>query len=188
MTTSERMTDHKMRRMRHIIAAQQNAIVSLLFIILCAMVAIAILAGAMVKANAAEEEPTPAPVVEADEKVVYPPEAKAVEMPEIAVQETVIETGTVMAIKATAYCPCEKCCGEWADGITYTGTTAKEGRTIAVDPKVIPLGSRVVINGNEYIAEDIGGAIKGNRIDVFFATHTAALEFGVQNIEATVFE
>jgi len=187
MTTSERMTDHKMRRMRHIIAAQQNAIVSLLFIILCAMVAIAILAGAMVKANAAEEEPAPATVVAVGEKV-YPPEAKAVEMPEIAVQETVIETGTVMAIKATAYCPCEKCCGEWADGITYTGTTAKEGRTIAVDPKVIPLGSRVVINGNEYIAEDIGGAIKGNRIDVFFATHTAALEFGVQNIEATVFE
>lgn len=82
--------------------------------------------------------------------------------------------------KLTAYCTCGKCCGEWADGITYTGTEATPGRTIAVDPKVIQLGSTVVINGTEYIAEDIGGAIKGNRIDVLFPTHQEALEFGVQ--------
>lgn len=82
--------------------------------------------------------------------------------------------------KLTAYCTCEKCCGKWADGITATGTQATPGRTIAVDPKVIPLGSTVYINGTEYIAEDIGGAIKGNRIDVLFPTHQEALEFGVQ--------
>ena len=82
--------------------------------------------------------------------------------------------------KLTAYCPCEKCCGEWADGITYMGTVATAGRTIAVDPSVIPLGSTVRINGHDYIAEDIGGAIKQNRVDVFFDTHQAALQFGVQ--------
>lgn len=82
--------------------------------------------------------------------------------------------------KLTAYCTCEKCCGEWADGITYSGTKATPGRTIAVDPDVIPLGSTVYINGTEYIAEDIGGAIKENRIDVLFATHQEALAFGVQ--------
>lgn len=82
--------------------------------------------------------------------------------------------------KLTAYCPCAKCCGQWADGITSTGVTAKAGRTIAVDPTVIPYGSLVEINGNTYVAEDCGGSIKGNRIDVYFNTHEEALEFGVQ--------
>lgn len=82
--------------------------------------------------------------------------------------------------KLTAYCTCPKCCGDWADGITFTGTEATPGRTVAVDPSVIPLGSTVHINGVNYIAEDIGGAIKGKRIDVLFPTHQEALEFGVQ--------
>lgn len=88
--------------------------------------------------------------------------------------------------KLTAYCPCEKCCGAWADGITYTGTTATAGRTIAVDPTVIPLGSTVYINGQAYIAEDIGGAIKENRVDVFFSTHEEALQFGVQYADVAI--
>ena len=81
----------------------------------------------------------------------------------------------------TAYCPCPLCCGEWADGLTYTETVATEGRTIAVDPDVIPLGSIVEINGEKYVAEDIGGAIKENRIDIFFSNHEDALKWGVQN-------
>lgn len=83
----------------------------------------------------------------------------------------------------TAYCGCETCCGIWADGITYTGGLATEGRTIAVDPEVIPLGSVVEINGQQYVAEDIGGAIKGNRIDVYFDDHQTALAWGVQHHE-----
>ena len=51
--------------------------------------------------------------------------------------------------------------------MTSTGTIAEEGRTIAVDPSIIPYGSIVLINGNEYVAQDCGGAIKGNKIDVF---------------------
>ena len=90
------------------------------------------------------------------------------------------ETTDLGEFKLTAYCTCPKCCGKWADGITATGTQATAGRTIAVDPKVIPLGSTVIINGEEYIAEDIGGAIKGNRIDVLLDTHQEALQFGVQ--------
>lgn len=82
--------------------------------------------------------------------------------------------------KLTAYCTCEKCCGIWADGITYTGAQATPGRTVAVDPDEIPLGSTVYIDGHEYTAEDIGGAIKGKRIDILFATHEAALDFGVK--------
>ena len=81
--------------------------------------------------------------------------------------------------KLTAYCSCEKCCGK-SDGITSTGTKATQGRTIAVDPKVIGYGSKVKINGKEYVAEDCGGAIKSNHIDVFFNNHQDALDFGVQ--------
>lgn len=49
----------------------------------------------------------------------------------------------------------------------FNGAIAQEGKTIAVDPSVIPYGSIIKINGNEYIAEDCGGAIKGNKIDIF---------------------
>ena len=85
----------------------------------------------------------------------------------------------------TAYCPCMKCCGK-TDGITAAGTTATEGRTIAVDPRVIPYGSAVTIyfaagTVHTYTAEDCGGAIKENRIDVFFSSHDAARAFGVQS-------
>lgn len=84
----------------------------------------------------------------------------------------------------TAYCPCSRCCGK-SDGITSTGTTATEGRTIAVDPRVIPYGSTVTLyyedgTSHTYTAEDCGGAIKENRIDVFFDNHQTALQFGVQ--------
>ena len=87
--------------------------------------------------------------------------------------------------KITAYCPCSKCCGKYSDGITATGTTATPGRTIAVDPDVIPYGTEVIIDGNTFIAEDCGGAVKGKHIDVFCASHELALEWGVQykNIE-----
>lgn len=81
--------------------------------------------------------------------------------------------------KLTYYCACPICCGEFANGITATGTTATEGRTIAVDPSVIPYGTQVIINGNVYTAEDCGGAIKGNRIDVYMNSHEAALSQGV---------
>ena len=81
--------------------------------------------------------------------------------------------------KVTAYCHCAKCCGK-SDGITASGTKVKQGRSIAVDPKIIPLGSKVEINGHTYIAEDIGGAVKGNHIDLYFNSHNEALEWGVQ--------
>lgn len=88
----------------------------------------------------------------------------------------------------TAYCPCVKCCGAWADGITFTGTTATEGRTIAVDPEVIPLGSTVEISGTRYIAEDIGGAITGNKVDIYFNNHEDARDWGVQEHEIFLIE
>ena len=70
--------------------------------------------------------------------------------------------------KITHYCACKKCCGKWANGITASGTKAKAGRTIGVDPNVIPYGSKVKIGKKIYTAEDTGGAIKGKKqIDIF---------------------
>ena len=87
----------------------------------------------------------------------------------------------------THYCSCMECCGK-TDGITASGTKAKEGRTIAVDPDIIPLGSEVIINGHSYRAEDIGGLIDGNRIDVYVSSHERAWELGVYDAEVLVKE
>ena len=81
--------------------------------------------------------------------------------------------------KITHYCPCSICCGPWANGITSTGVTATTNRTIAVDPTQIPYGSKVVINGQVYVAEDCGGAIKHNCIDIYVATHQEGEDKGV---------
>ena len=83
---------------------------------------------------------------------------------------------------ATHYCSCAKCCGT-ETGETATGTQATAERTIAVDPEIIPLGSKVIINNKVYIAEDTGGAIKGNRIDIYCESHQEALELGVKKVK-----
>lgn len=97
----------------------------------------------------------------------------------------------------TAYCPCVRCCGVWSEqhqskkGTGYiqktaSGTIPTAGKTIATDTNTIPFGTTVIINGHEYVAEDKGGAIKGNRIDVFFDSHEEALAFGRQKSEVFV--
>ncbi len=76
-----------------------------------------------------------------------------------------------------------------AQPITATGTTARAGRTVAVDPSVIPLGSRIYIEGlGERIAEDVGGGVKGNHIDVYLGTLPQAFDFGVRRGRVTLIE
>lgn len=93
--------------------------------------------------------------------------------------------------RITAYCHCEKCCGDWSkdrptseDGklLVYTasGDLAVEGVTIAADTNVLPFGTEVIIDDVRYIVQDRGRVIKDNRIDVYFEDHQDALEFGVQ--------
>ena len=82
----------------------------------------------------------------------------------------------------TAYCACSICCGDNADGITASGTVATANHTIAVDPDVIPMGTHVWINGKEYVAEDTGSAINGNRIDIFFDSHQQARNWGTRKL------
>ncbi|MFQ9515250.1 MAG: 3D domain-containing protein [Eubacterium sp.] len=81
--------------------------------------------------------------------------------------------------KVTGYCSCSRCCGK-STGITASGTVAKAGRTIAADTSKLSFGTKVVINGHTYTVEDKGGAISGNRIDIFFSSHAKALQWGVR--------
>jgi 3D (Asp-Asp-Asp) domain-containing protein len=92
---------------------------------------------------------------------------------------------SIGTFKIYHYCQCTQCCGK-TDGITASGTRAREGRTVAVDPDVIPIGSTVVIDGHEYIAEDTGSAIIGNKIDVFVNSHEEALQLGVDTAEVFI--
>lgn len=82
--------------------------------------------------------------------------------------------------KITHYCPCSTCNGGYGN-VTALGTQLTPYRTIAVDPSVIPLGSKVEIQGKIYIAEDTGGAIKGNKIDMCVSNHSEAYQKGVLN-------
>lgn len=85
--------------------------------------------------------------------------------------------------KLTHYCTMkyEHICGT-GDGITATGTQVTAGRTIAVDPKVIPYGTKVYISGYGWrIAEDCGGAIKNKHIDIAVETHEEAMAKGVKS-------
>lgn len=100
--------------------------------------------------------------------------------------------------KLTAYCSCKKCCGKYAanrpvdengNEIVYgsTGAQLQAGVSIAVDPRVIPYGTKVVINGHTYVAQDTGGSIKGKKIDVYFDDHQEALDFGVKKAEVFIY-
>lgn len=80
----------------------------------------------------------------------------------------------------TAYCGCDKCCGNKK---TASGTTPTEGRTIAADTSILPFGTQVVIDGIVYTVEDCGSGVVGNHIDIFFATHAKAKAFGRKTIK-----
>jgi 3D (Asp-Asp-Asp) domain-containing protein len=80
----------------------------------------------------------------------------------------------------TAYCPCVKCCGKWADGITASGEPATEGRTAALNN--VPFGTVLEIPGiGTRIVEDRTSTRFSGVIDIYFNSHQEALEFGRRN-------
>lgn len=86
-----------------------------------------------------------------------------------------------LKVKATAYSN---------DPITYTGTKPQVMKTIAVDPSVIPLGSKVYIPEFDkvFIAEDTGGKIKGNRIDIYMQDYDTCMQWGIRDITIYILE
>jgi 3D (Asp-Asp-Asp) domain-containing protein len=121
------------------------------------------------------ERLTPSAVAKAIEELETTSESKT------QIEEPIQQTVNLGKYKLTAYCACVKCCGK-TDGITASGVRATEGVTIAADT-TRPFGTKVLIDGHEYTVQDRGGAIKGNRIDIYFDSHQDALEFGVQHKE-----
>ena len=88
--------------------------------------------------------------------------------------------------RASAYDDCYSCCGK-TDGITASGVKATANHTIAAPPEYA-FGQEIEIEGITYVVEDRGGAIKGDKIDIFFDTHEEAQAFGVQWVEGKVFK
>lgn len=105
--------------------------------------------------------------------------------PEIETAERKADADIVARYVITAYCPCVKCCGK-SDGITASGVKAVEGVTVAADTSVLPFGTQIVIDGHTYTVQDRGGAITGNRIDLYFSDHQSALNFGRQTKEIII--
>lgn len=98
--------------------------------------------------------------------------------------------GKYFIMLATAYTPGVESCGIWADGFTYTGDVAGRG-CIAIDPKarILKMGQKVYVEGYGYgVCNDIGGAIKGWRIDVCFDDLEEALEWGIKLVKVYVLE
>lgn len=99
-------------------------------------------------------------------------------------QEQPREVGYYADYKVTAYCPCSKCCGKYADGVTASGHKIMPGDAFVAAPKSLKFGTMVVVpgyNNNQPVPVlDRGGAIKEGRLDLFFPTHQEALNWGVQ--------
>ena len=90
----------------------------------------------------------------------------------------------------TAYCPCPKCCGRYSDGVTACGHKIRPGDSFVAADKKYPFGTEMIIPGYKSDQPvkvlDRGGAICGNRLDVFFDSHKEALEWGVRNLDVKV--
>ncbi len=96
----------------------------------------------------------------------------------------------IIEMRVTAYCPCPSCCGEYSDGITANGYEILPGDTFFAADRRYPFHTEMLIpgysNSQSVKVLDRGGAIKGNRLDVFFATHEEALQWGVQYLDVNV--
>lgn len=128
------------------------------------------------------------------EVVIQEPVNKIVQVTQVVTSRasTLPRTSTVVAeegattYKITAYCSCSKCCGK-TTGITASGTTATAGRTVAASSQ-FAFGTKLNIGGHIYTVEDRGGAINGNRIDIFVSSHAEALQWGVKYLPVSVAE
>jgi len=101
------------------------------------------------------------------------------ETTEMQTETKVVEVGdSIGPVRTTGYCPCYTCNGVWTGGPTASGVMATVNHTIAVDAynPIVPMGTKVVINGVQYTVEDTGKLNANNSdIDIFFNTHAEAL-------------
>lgn len=102
-----------------------------------------------------------------------------------------------ISMKVTAYCPCKQCCEQWADvpvssgkRKTASGHTISKGDKFVAAPRNYPFGTEMVIagyaGGKVVKVEDVGGAIKDNKLDLYFDSHKTALIWGVRYVDVKV--
>ncbi len=114
-----------------------------------------------------------------------------------AVKESVMKTAPqqtsqwqTVRMRVTAYCACRRCCGRFADGITASGHKIRQGDTFAAADKKYPFGTEMIVDGynNDKPIKvlDRGGAIRGNKLDVFYNSHREARKWGVKYIDVKV--
>jgi LysM repeat protein len=131
------------------------------------------------QATAQAKPSTPSPAAPSTPSTSTPAPAPAQE------SKSVSKEITVEATAYTAYCA-------GCSGITATGIDLRSNpnrKVIAVDPRVIPLGSRVYVEGyGEAIAGDTGGAIKGTRVDLFMASQSSALNWGRKTVKLQILD
>ena len=96
----------------------------------------------------------------------------------------------VVRMRVTAYCPCRKCCGKYADGVTACGHQIQPGDFFVAADRNYPFGTKVSVpgynSGKPVKVLDRGGAIRGDRLDVFFPSHAGALKWGVKYLDVKV--
>ncbi|HEV2292984.1 MAG TPA: 3D domain-containing protein [Tepidisphaeraceae bacterium] len=147
-------------------------------------------------APAAPEVTAPAitieePAVELAAAMIGPELVETVIAPELIVPVT--PAVRTIEMEVTAYCPCKKCCGPNAQGVTASGkrVSYNNGRFVAAD-RHLKFGTKLIIPGyagaEPVEVLDRGGAIKGNKLDVYFDSHTEALKWGRQKLTVTVVE
>lgn len=97
-------------------------------------------------------------------------------------------TGIEKTMIVTAYCPCDKCCGKYGWGYTTaSGHKIKHGDKFVAASKSVPFGTMIDIPGYGKVPVlDRGGAIRGNRLDVYFPTHKEALNWGKQTLKVRI--
>jgi len=108
----------------------------------------------------------------------------------VEAEKTLDESWRVVRMRVTAYCPCSKCCGEYSDGFTACNHHIQNGDRFVAADKRYPFGTEMIIPGYNQSypvqVKDRGGAIKNDKLDVFFNTHDEALAWGVQYLDVLV--
>jgi len=105
-----------------------------------------------------------------------------------------VRPARTITMTVTAYSPDAQSCGEFADGITASGYSVKTNgmKLVAADTTLIPFGTKLSIpdydDSNIVPVLDRGGAIKGNHLDALFSTHEEALQWGVRELDVTIWE
>lgn len=129
--------------------------------------------------------------IDAQEKTHWDIEVKKMESQPMKV--TYIDHWQVVKMRTSAYCPCKICCERWASipvssgkRKTASGHTINVGDKFVAAPRNYPFGTEMVIEGYAggkiVKVEDVGGAIKDNKLDLYFDTHKEALEYGIKDV------